>query len=247
MKKYGLIGFPLKHSFSQRFFTDKFAKEGIDAAYLNFEIPAVEQFIDIVKVNPDLVGLNVTIPYKEQVIQYLDIIHKEAGEIGAVNVIKIDRTGDIITLTGYNSDIIGFQNSIAPMIDTAIHHKALILGTGGASKAVKRGLQNLGVESVFVSRTAKSGILSYEDLTEDVMKQYTVIINSSPLGTFPDIDECPHIPYHLVTPRHLLYDLVYNPAETKFLRLGREQGAKVKNGAEMLELQAISAWGIWNK
>lgn len=249
MDKYGLIGYPLKHSFSQRFFSDKFAKESINAEYLNFEIPTIDLFPDIILANTELKGLNVTIPYKEQIIPYLDMLDGGAQEIGAVNVIKIIRESDEngrVKLIGYNSDIIGFQNSIAPMLDKTIHKRALILGTGGASKAVKKGLANLGISSKFVSRTPKEDGFTYAELSTDIMEEYTVIVNSSPLGTFPDIDKAPDIPYHLLTTRHLLYDLVYNPSETKFIRLGREYGAAIKNGAEMLELQAIAAWQIWN-
>lgn len=249
MDKYGLIGYPLKHSFSQRFFGDKFAKECIDAEYLNFEIPTIDLFPEIIESNIRLKGLNVTIPYKEQIIPYLDRLDSGAQEIGAVNVIKIERENgeeEKPKLIGYNSDITGFQNSIAPMLDRAIHRKALILGTGGASKAVKKGLENLGISSRFVSRTQKKEGFTYTELSPEIMAEYTVIVNSSPLGTFPDTDKAPDIPYQLLTTHHLLYDLVYNPYETKFLRLGKEHGAAIKNGAEMLELQAIAAWEIWN-
>ena len=246
MDKYGLIGYPLKHSFSQRFFSEKFEKESISAEYLNFEIPAIDLFSEIIRSHPQLKGLNVTIPYKEQIIPFLDKLDSEAAAIGAVNVIKLDRSTGSTKLIGYNSDIIGFQNSISPLIDKHIHTKALILGTGGASKAVKKGLDNLGIATKFVSRTDKDGCFTYDQLSAEIMSEYSVIVNSSPLGTFPNIDECPNIPYQLLTANHLLYDLVYNPAETKFLRLGKEQGARIKNGAEMLELQAIAAWNIWN-
>ena len=250
MDKYGLVGYPLKHSFSQRFFTGKFDKEKIDAEYLNFEIEEIGLFPDIIRANPSLRGLNVTIPYKEQVIRYLDELDEEAGDIGAVNVIKIIREGDTVKLKGYNSDIIGFRNSIAPLIDAAKHHrKALVLGTGGASKAVVKGLLGLGLETRYVSRSARIGAFVYKDLFDntEILKEYTVIINSSPVGTFPNVDHAPEIPYSQLTDRHLLYDLVYNPAETKFLRLGREHGATIKNGEEMLHLQAVAAWAIWNR
>ena len=245
MDKYGLIGFPLKHSFSQQFFTNKFSVEGIDARYEKFEIPDISQFSQIITENPALRGLNVTIPYKEKVIAYLDGLDAKAEEIGAVNVIKFVRAEHGLKLIGYNSDVVGFSNSIAPLLQS-YHKKALILGTGGASKAVKRGLLDLGIESVYVSRTAREGILSYQDLSEDVIDEFTVIVNSTPLGTFPEVDAAADIPYHLLTTKHLLYDLVYNPEETKFLRLGKEYGATVKNGYEMLELQALAAWEIWN-
>lgn len=247
MYTYGLIGYPLKHSFSQCFFSEKFSKENIDAQYLNFEIPQLFSFPDIVKQYQELKGLNVTIPYKQEVMQYLDFLDPQAEEIGAVNVVKIDRANGQIVLKGYNTDIIGFQQSIEPLIDKTIHHKALVLGTGGASKAVVNGLQNLGLDAVLVSRTRQNAPLSYHDIDAALLEQYTVIVNSTPLGTFPDVDNAPDIPYHLLSANHLLYDLVYNPAETKFLRLGKTNGASVKNGAEMLRLQALAAWDIWNK
>lgn len=247
MDKYGLIGFPLKHSFSQRFFTEKFAKENIDAEYSNFEIPEIELFPKIISEYPNLKGLNVTLPYKEKVVRYLDQLDTEAKAIGAVNVIKIERSVNGAKLTGYNSDIIGFENSIKPFINRSIHKKALILGTGGASKAIVKGLQNFGLETNYVSRTARDGVYTYKELSEEIIDKYTVIVNASPVGTFPNVDEAPDIPYHYLTSNHLLYDLVYNPEETKFLRLGKERGATIKNGYEMLELQAKAAWDIWNR
>lgn len=247
MDIYGIVGFPLVQSFSPRFFTEKFQKEGINAQYLKFEIPEISLFPEIINSNPNLKGLNVTIPYKEKVIPFLDELDIQAKEIGAINVIKVSRENNKVKLTGYNSDLIGFQNSISPLLNKDIHQKALILGTGGASKAVAKGLENLGLEYTFVSRTPLGGQLSYSSLSKSVMDEYTVIINASPLGTFPNVDEAPDIPYTLLSKNHLLYDLVYNPAETKFLKLGKEQGASIKNGAEMLELQALAAWNIWNK
>lgn len=247
MDLYGIIGNPLTHSFSPRFFTEKFLKERIDAQYLKFEITSISHFQDVVREHAELKGLNVTIPYKEVVIPFLDSIDPQAEEIGAINVIKFIKEGGVIRLVGYNSDIIGFQNSIAPLLNADIHKKALILGTGGASKAVAKAFDNLGVEFTYVSRSAKSGQLVYENLNRDIIQDNTIIINTSPLGTFPEVDEAADIPYHFLTPKHLLYDLVYNPAETKFLRLGKAQGAIIKNGAEMLELQALAAWDIWNK
>ena len=246
MKKYGLIGFPLKHSFSKKFFTEKFEDEKIDAEYLNFEIPEIDLFQEIVASNPQLVGLNVTIPYKEKVIPFLDQLDSQAAEIGAVNVVKIENKSGKTILTGYNSDLLGFQNSISPFVLPNVHTKALILGTGGASKAVRCGLDNLGIESIYVSRNAKAGQLTYTDLDEQIMDEYKVVVNTTPLGTFPNVDEAPDIPYHLLGKQHLLFDLVYNPEETKFLRLGKQQGATTKNGAEMLQLQALAAWEIWN-
>ena len=233
MQKYGLIGYPLGHSFSKNFFNQKFESEHIDAQYINFEIPSIKDFKDVLKFNPELHGLNVTIPYKEQVIPYLDDLDEDARLIGAVNVIKFAR-GFLgkTKLIGYNSDVIGFRRSIEPLL-TDSHRRALILGTGGASKAVFHGLKQLGVESTFVSRTAKEGCI-------------TVIVNTTPLGMFPNVDSCPDIPYEWLTPNHLLYDLLYNPDETLFMRRGKERGAVVKNGLEMLLLQAFAAWEIWN-
>lgn len=246
MQKYGLIGYPLGHSFSKNFFNQKFESEHIDAQYINFEIPSIKDFKDVLKFNPDLHGLNVTIPYKEQVIPYLDDLDEDARLIGAVNVIKFAR-GFLgkTKLIGYNSDVIGFRRSIEPLL-TDSHRRALILGTGGASKAVFHGLKQVGVESTFVSRTAKEGCITYADLTREMMDRYTVIVNTTPLGMFPNVDSCPDIPYEWLTPNHLLYDLLYNPDETLFMRRGKERGAVVKNGLEMLLLQAFAAWEIWN-
>jgi len=246
MDLYGIVGFPLTHSFSPRYFTGKFEREGIDAEYVKFEIPDISLFPEIIFSNVNLKGLNVTIPYKEQIMKYLDRLDSQAEDIGAINVIKVQRDNDKVELIGYNSDIVGFQNSIQPLLDKSAHAQALILGTGGASKAVAKGLENLNIDFVFVSRTAKAGQLTYQDLTREVINKYKVIVNTSPLGTYPDIDAAPDIPYQYISSDHLLYDLVYNPAETKFLRLGKEQGAIVKNGVEMLELQALAAWDIWN-
>ena len=248
MDIYGLIGYPLGHSFSKGYFNEKFEAEGIDAEYVNFEIPSIEEFREVVEKNDNLKGLNVTIPYKEQVIPYLDELDKDtAKRIGAVNVIKIVRTSKKTKLVGYNSDIVGFTQSIEPFI--ADHHqKALILGTGGASKAIYCGLQDLGIESTFVSRNKKGDHLNnYSDLTPEIMDTHHVIVNCTPLGMYPKINECPDIPYELLTPKHLLYDLLYNPDETLFMKNGKKQGAMVKNGLEMLLLQAFEAWNIWQK
>ena len=249
MDKYGLIGYPLKHSFSIVYFNEKFKAENIDAEYVNFEIPRIEEFMEVVEENPNLCGLNVTIPYKEQVIPYLDELDKDTAKIGAVNVIKIIRQPKgKVKLVGYNSDIIGFTRSIEPLLKPDIHTHALILGTGGASKAIFRGLENLGIKSTFVSRTKKNdGVMTYEELTPEVMQQYKIIVNCTPVGMYPKVDECPAIPYDQLTTDHLLYDLLYNPDETLFMKKGRAQGATVKNGLEMLLLQAFAAWEIWHR
>lgn len=250
MRSYGLIGFPLKHSFSVKFFTEKFAREGIKAEYLNFETEDILQLREVILFNQRLRGLNVTIPYKEQVIPFLNEISPEAEKIGAVNVIKIERRPNdmyFYNLIGYNTDYFGFRQSIEPLLNPEIHKNALILGTGGASKAVKQALEDMNIGWKYVSRTPADGQLSYEQLNADVLSRYTVIVNCSPVGTFPNVDECPKIPYELITPNHLMYDLVYNPAETLFLKKGKEKGAQTENGARMLELQALAAWDIWNK
>ena len=247
MKKYGLLGYPLGHSFSRNYFNQKFEAERIDAEYLNFEIPEIKEIKNVIKENPELNGLNVTIPYKEQVIPYLDDLDEDARLIGAVNVIKFSKgLFGKVKLKGYNSDIIGFKQSIEPLLKEH-HRKALILGTGGASKAVFQGLKQLGVASTFVSRKAKEYCITYEEITPKVMEQYTVIVNTTPLGMYPNVNACPDILYDLLTSDHLLYDLLYNPDETLFMRKGKEKGAVVKNGLEMLLLQAFAAWEIWQK
>ena len=247
MKTYGLIGYPLEHSFSQRYFTEKFEKEDINARYLNFPISSIEDFPELFTHHPYLAGLNVTIPYKEQVFKYLDDINPVAEKIGAVNVIKITWNNLNYKLKGYNSDIVGFRASLFPLL-TIDHKKALVLGTGGASKAVAEALNLLNIDFKYVSRSPKgSGIIAYEDLNEEIVAEYKLIINTTPLGMYPNVDNCPDIPYDAITPGHLLYDLVYNPEETLFLKKGREKGAKTKNGLEMLYLQAEEAWRIWNE
>lgn len=246
-KQYGLIGYPLRHSFSRGFFTEKFLREGIDAMYSNYEIPSVDQLETILEANAHLVGFNVTIPHKENIIPLLSAMSDEAKAIGAVNVVKVTRDGNSVSLKGYNSDVVGFVNSIKPLLNTEIHKKALVLGTGGASKAVVYGLNGLGIETQLVSRSKLANTITYEELDAQVLKEYKVIVNCSPLGTFPKVDEAPAMPYDLLGTEHLLYDLVYNPAETEFLKRGKAKGAAIKNGAEMLELQAIEAWRIWNE
>lgn len=246
MQKYGLLGYPLGHSFSRNYFNQKFKAEKIDAEYVNFEIPNIKEIKTVLKENPDLNGLNVTIPYKEQVIPYLDDLDEDARLIGAVNVIKFTKGRFGRKLKGYNSDIIGFKQSIEPLLKES-HRKALILGTGGASKAVFHGLKQLGVGATWVSRKPKEFCITYEEITPKMMEQYTIIVNSTPLGMFPNINFCPDIPYDSLTPAHLLYDLLYNPDETLFMKKGKEKGAVVKNGLEMLLLQAFAAYEIWQK
>lgn len=247
MQKYGLIGYPLRHSFSIGYFNEKFNAEGINAEYLNFEIPTINDFMEVIHENPTLAGLNVTIPYKEQVIPFLDELEKDTAAIGAVNVIKIIRKKGKIKLKGYNSDIIGFTQSIEPLL-LPHHKKALILGTGGSAKAAFHGLKNLGIEATYVSRTpsTQKGVITYQDITPEVMAEHMVIVNCTPVGMYPKVDFCPDIPYEHLTPDHLLYDLLYNPNVTLFMKKGEAQGAATKNGLEMLLLQAFAAWEIWN-
>jgi shikimate dehydrogenase len=244
MKQFGLIGFPLVHSFSKKFFTEKFERENIDAKYDLYELENISDF-NALKEKSELCGLNVTIPHKENIIQYLDELDDTAAEIGAVNVIKFIREAGTLKLKGYNSDAIGFENSLKPLLKSH-HTKALILGTGGASKAIDYTLRKLGLETTFVSRTAKPGMLTYNQLNEETLNENMVIVNASPVGTFPHSDECPNIPYQYLTDKHLLFDVVYNPAETLFLKKGKEQGVEGLNGEGMLIGQAVAAWEIWN-
>lgn len=247
MQKYGLIGYPLGHSFSKDYFNQKFESEKIEAEYVNFPISDIKEFKNVLKENPDLCGLNVTLPYKTQVMQYLDEVDEDARQIGAVNVIKFAKgLFGKLKLKGYNTDIIGFKQSIEPLLNGE-HNKALILGTGGASKAVFQGLKQAGIEAVFVSRRPGDWVITYADLTPEIMNSCKVIVNTTPVGMFPHINECPDIPYDLLTPSHLLYDLLYNPDETLFMKKGKAKGATVKNGLEMLLLQAFAGWEIWNK
>ena len=241
MDKYGLIGYPLVHSFSISYFNQKFIDEKIDAVYENFEIPTIDLLPEVIDSNPDLRGLNVTIPYKQKVMPFLDAISQEAMAIGAVNVIKVTREGGKSRLKGYNSDVIGFTKSIESMLEK-FHKKALILGTGGASKAVDYGLKSLGLETVFVSRYQRPGTIQYEDITPDIIKEYNVIVNCTPCGMYPHTEECPKLPYEAMDNRTILYDLIYNPDTTLFMKKGAEHGANTKNGLEMLLLQAFASW-----
>lgn len=245
MDKYGLIGYPLGHSFSIGYFNEKFANENIDAQYINFEIPSIDNLVEVLSSNPQLRGLNVTIPYKEQVIRYLDSISPEAQAIGAVNVIRVSQKGNQTFLRGFNSDVIGFTKSIEPLLER-YHRKALILGTGGAAKAVDYGFKSLGLETQMVSRSRKTGAITYDDVKAETIEEYNVLVNCTPLGLYPNVDLCPTLPYNAMNSRTLLYDLLYNPDETLFMRKGREQGATVKNGLEMLLLQAFASWEFWN-
>ena len=247
MDKYGLIGYPLGHSFSISYFNQKFSDENINAKYENFEISSIDQLQEILDTNPNLRGLNVTIPYKEKVIEYLDSITPEAQAIGAVNVIRVSHEGKKIKLKGYNSDVIGFTQSIESMLDRNWHKKALVLGTGGASKAISYGLKSLGLETVFVSRYQRPDTIQYKDITPDVIKEYNVIVNCTPLGMYPHTEECPQLPYAALAYPTLLSALLSTPDETLFMKRGRERGAEVKNGLEMLLLQAFASWEFWHE
>ncbi len=239
----GLIGYPLTHSFSKKYFTEKFRKEGIsDIQYELFPLENIEQFPRLLEQNPSLIGLNVTIPYKEKVMPFLDKIDETAQAAGAVNTIKMEDG----MLTGYNTDVYGFEESLVPLLKSH-HTSALILGTGGAAKAIKFVLKRQGIMYRSVSRTPNESQFSYEDLDQITIENYSIIINSTPLGTHPNIENFPNIPYHYLSKKHLLYDLVYNPAETLFLKKGKAHGATIKNGIEMLFLQAEKAWEIWKK
>ena len=247
MDKYGLIGYPLGHSFSISYFNQKFQDENIDAVYENYEIPSIDELPEVLSSNPELKGINVTIPYKEKVLPFLDSISPEARAIGAVNVIRVSHKGNKTLLKGYNSDVIGFTKSIEPMLDKKLHQKALILGTGGASKAIDYGLRNLGLETVFVSRYERPGTIQYQNITPEIVKEYNVIINCTPLGMYPKTEVCPELPYEAMDNHTILYDLIYNPDETLFMKRGAEYGANVKNGLEMLLLQAFSSWEFWHE
>ncbi len=246
-KKLGLIGYPLTHSFSAKYFADKFDNEGIEGfSYENFEIANIEDFPNIIKNNPDIVGLNVTIPYKEQIIPFLDELDEEAREIGAVNTIKVLRTENGVRLKGYNTDVYGFRETLKPLLKMN-HYKALILGTGGAAKAVEYVLKKIGLEVLYISRNPSSEKeKGYDELNDIAVKNFPVIINSTPLGMHPKVDVCPALPYEHLNEENLLYDLIYNPAETLFLKQGAEKGAITQNGLGMLKLQAEKAWEIWN-
>ncbi len=243
-KKYGLIGFPLGHSFSQKYFTDKFKRENINAEYTPYPIEHITDFPAIIEKVKNLKGLNVTIPYKESVMKYLSELSDDVKKIGAVNVIKISDNDQERNLKGYNTDFIGFRDSLKPLLREDIK-KALILGTGGASKAVAYALEDLGISATKVSRNPSECELSYQQLTDEVMKENLLIVNTTPLGMYPKVDTFPPIPYSLLTRKHICYDLVYNPEVTKFMQKAADMGAIVKNGLDMLHLQAEAAWRIW--
>jgi len=248
MKTFGLIGHRLGYSFSRNFFTEKFAKENRpDCEYVNFELDNIAEFPGVFEQGKDICGLNCTIPYKQQIMQFLDEIDLEAAQVGAVNTVKIVWNKDQRKLKGFNTDVYGFENSLRPLLEEK-HCKALILGTGGASKAIKFVLNKLDIEfiSASIEETLFENEIRYNQITEELLKEYQIVIHATPIGTFPNVDQCPEIPYQAISPDHVLFDLVYNPEETLFLKKGKEQGAKTKNGLKMLHLQAIRAWEIWN-
>ncbi|RZJ31475.1 MAG: shikimate dehydrogenase [Flavobacterium sp.] len=236
---FGLVGKNISYSFSRGYFSEKFETLRLEAEYKNFDINHISEFPKII--TPNLKGLNVTIPYKESVIPYLDELSQTAKAIGAVNTIEL-KNGRLI---GHNTDYFGFQKSLEPLLQSH-HKKALILGTGGASKAVAYALKNIGIDFAFVSRNADVNSISYESLDKSTFKEYQIIINTTPLGTFPNVDSAPDIPYELFTNQHIAYDLIYNPEETLFLKKAKSNGAITKNGLEMLQLQAEKSWEIWN-
>lgn len=241
---FGLIGKNISYSFSKKYFTDKFEKEGLlDCSYENFDLQIITQFPAIIRNNPSLKGLNVTIPYKEKIIPYLDQLNKKAAKIGAVNCIKITKKGK---LKGYNTDYFGFKKSLQPLLEPH-HKKALILGTGGASKAVAYALEELGILYTFVSRSKKENTLDYKYINATTFDNFQIIINCTPLGTFPNLEECPPIPYDFFTEDHIAFDLIYNPEETTFLKNAKAKNAQIKNGYEMLVFQAEKGWKIWNE
>lgn len=249
MKTFGLIGYKLGYSFSKNFFTEKFENEGLnDHEYVNFELDKISFFPSIFDQHEYIGGLNCTIPYKQELMQYMNEIDEEAAAVGAVNTVKILRSEKGMKLKGYNTDVIGFERALKPMLSSD-NKKALILGTGGASKAIKFVLKKLNID--YVSASIEDELfeneIRYNQIDETTMNECSVVINATPLGTFPNVEACPDIPYEFMTKNHVLFDLVYNPEVTAFMKKGLEKGAKVKNGLEMLHGQAIASWEIWNR
>lgn len=243
-RQFGLIGKNISYSFSKKYFTEKFALGNLeDCTYENFDLQRIEEFPLIIKNNPNLKGLNVTIPYKEAVIPYLNKLSKNASRIEAVNVIRFTKKGK---LKGYNSDYYGFMKTLKPLLKEH-HKKALILGTGGASKGIAFALEQLGIAYTFVSREEKAGMIDYDRINVTTFDNYQIIINCTPLGTFPNVKECPNLPYQFFTDKHIAFDLIYNPQETQFLKKAKKKGAIIKNGYDMLKWQAEKSWKIWNK
>lgn len=243
--EYGLLGYPLGHSFSKEYFNQKFKVEEIPAAYLNFEFKDCDLFISKLNEYPRLMGFNVTIPHKKSIMRHMTRIDDSAKNIGAINVVKIIRySSEKWEMVGFNTDVTGFCKSITPMLKSW-HKKALVLGTGGASEAVKAGLVHLGIIPLLVSRTPRNGQIGYDELSKEILQSHTVIVNATPLGMYPNIDSYPPIPYNYISENHIAFDLVYNPLETTFMRKCAEMGAKTSNGLNMLHIQAEEAWKIW--
>lgn len=244
---FGLIGMPLQHSFSKTYFTAKFKREGIrDVVYGNYELANIQQFPTLIQENHSLRGLNVTIPYKEAVIPFLDELDEVAEKVGAVNTVKLRMENGKLRMKGYNTDVIGFRDSLLPLLREE-RHRALVFGTGGASKAVQYVLQELGIQFDLVGRKSGTNSIGFGDIDRKLIADHLLLINTTPVGTFPLIEECLPIPYPLLSAKHIVYDLVYNPAESLCLQKAKAQGARIKNGLEMLELQAEAAWRIWNE
>jgi shikimate dehydrogenase len=242
MRRFGLIGKDISYSFSPGYFDQKFRELGLeDCIYEIFDLPGITEFPKLLEQYPDLAGLNVTIPYKEAVIPFLDHLEEQAREIGAVNTLRFFKN----RVEGYNTDVIGFRESLRPLLKPS-DRAALILGTGGASKAVAYGLRQLDIPYRFISRNPEKGHLSYTEVNTSLLKQYQILVNCTPLGTYPQVTMAPSLPYGALDKSHLLYDLIYNPSETAFLKEGRRRGARIKNGLEMLRLQAEASWKIWN-
>ncbi len=243
MRLYGLLGYPLSHSFSQKYFTEKFQNLGLkDIAYENFSLPRIDALQEILDKREGLAGFNITIPYKKEVLVFLDQVSPAVAEIGACNCVRIENGKRI----GYNTDVVGFEQTLAPFLKPH-HQKALILGTGGASAAVEWVLRKRGIAYQYVSRSTSATTISYDQIDQATMESHTLVINTTPLGMYPNIDACPNLPYQFMNEQHHLFDLVYNPEETQFLAKGKAQGASIQNGWEMLILQAEESWRIWNE
>lgn len=246
MRKFGLIGYPLGHSFSKKYFTEKFRSEHfIGCSYDNYPLLNISDLPDLIKSEPELEGLNVTLPHKSEVLKFLDTVSAEAGEIGAVNVIKIKRQQGRIALSGFNSDVTGIRDSLAPYLGN-YNGSAIILGTGGSSLAVKHVLEKMGINVIRVSRTGKEGVITYTEIDKDILERALLVVNTTPLGMYPNTDDKPELDYSLLGSRHILFDLVYNPEITSFLNMGRSRGCTTISGIKMLHSQAEKAWQIWN-
>lgn len=246
MRKFGLVGFPLGHSFSRKYFTEKFASQNIpDCVYNNYPLENLDNFVDLISSDKEIVGLNITIPYKSQILEFIDDLDNEAREIGAVNVLKIKRQNGKLSISGYNSDVTGIRDTLQPYINNNVKN-ALILGTGGSSKAVCHVLKKFGLNVTMISREKKPGIVSYSELTPGAIRRSLLIVNTTPLGMFPAIDGKPPIDYTSLTDNHILFDLVYNPEVTSFMKMGIERGCIAISGLTMLHSQAEKAWEIWN-